>query len=660
MGKCLPKVAAVSLCLLSLTGCVSRGEPGPAFPDSYGPEGQSAASQAPPAVASGTGFGHSPQPTSGWDGFVSAVTDNPVTRTFKSAGQKTVETLSPPQVETTYDPTSLSAGTPKADASMLVSMAQVQESSNNLEAAAQSYEKALQVDKKYVPAMLGLAQVRFRQQRHDEAYQLFSHARKIDPNNLTAMLGQAHYQDTRENMPEATRLYTEATQRHPESAPAWNDLGLCLARQRRLAESQQTLQRAVQLEPSNVLYRNNVATVLVELHRNDEALTHLQQAHGPAAGHYNLGFLLHRRGEDQAAAEQFSMALRVDPQMHAAQQWLDKINSGQENSQRAGRPPLGRSATMMLGPDGKSIALYTKNMSGSPERVAPPEVEHVAKNGPVDVVVEDAPAEVIEEPAKLVKTRAVKTASAARKAAPKSDVLPVSAVEISDDDASLENELPAEVKESAEVKQPAETSKRLRRVRVNWAHESDAENAAKSVEPAIIEAADEVAADAATAAASDEETAATDAPVPNDAHAGDANADAVITEAVSDEEIAPRRIELLQPKLVTGDTSDQSFAPAEDAYQQLTEVQTDLPITTLQPANEQELQLETPPTSDQEAAEQLEPEAGEYADEAGFELEQPEDEGSFIEPAHSDALQTAPQTSSPRVPAERAGWKAIK
>jgi tetratricopeptide (TPR) repeat protein len=465
VGKALPKLAAVSLCLLSLTGCVSRGEPGPAFPENYSPNPQGAGSANPGNTPGTAGFPSAAQESGPWAGFVSAVTDNPVTRTFKSAGQKTAETITPKSHdESEFDEVSLNNPPPKMNAAMHVSMAHVHESSNNLDAAAQTYEKALKLDSKHVPAIVGLAQVRFRQQRHDEAYQLFTQTRKLDPHNLQAMLGQAHYQDTKENMPEATRLYTEATQRHPESAAAWNDLGLCLARQGRLPESQQTLQRAVQLDTSNVLYRNNVATVLVELKRNQEALVHLQQAHGQAAGHYNLGFLLHRRGEDQAAAEQFNMALRVDPSFEPARQWLEKLNSEQANPQRADRPNLGRSAALLRGPDGRNFPLFAKNAKRSKGLIAPPEIERLAtrksaaKGADAETVAAD------DEQSKEAETETMELANSTTEAVDAADaVVPAAAIEISDE-SERESDSAFESKQN-----PAP----IRRVKVNQAYEAE-------------------------------------------------------------------------------------------------------------------------------------------------------------------------------------------
>ena len=42
--------------------------------------------------------------------------------------------------------------------------------------------------------------------------------------------------------------------------------------------------------------------------------------------HYDLGFLMVRVGQPQAASHQFSLALRLNPSLAPARQWLDRLN----------------------------------------------------------------------------------------------------------------------------------------------------------------------------------------------------------------------------------------------------------------------------------------------------------------------------------------------
>ncbi len=146
---------------------------------------------------------------------------------------------------------------------------------------------------------------------------------------MAALLGYAGLKEKTAKPDEAQRLYQKAVEQFPNEPAVHNNLGLFLARQNQHAESARSLSRAVALQPQNPLYRNNLATVLVEMNRIPEAYSHLKAAHGEAGGYYNLGFLLQKKGNTQEAMGYFSAALRADPTMPPAQQWLLKLQDTQ-------------------------------------------------------------------------------------------------------------------------------------------------------------------------------------------------------------------------------------------------------------------------------------------------------------------------------------------
>lgn len=181
---------------------------------------------------------------------------------------------------------------PKATPDFHVAMAQQMESIGNLAGAEAQYHKALELDKQHLVALINLA----------------------------------HLCDRQKRMSEAEGLYLKATKLHPREAAAFNDLGLCYARQHKLAQSQAALSEAVKLDGERKLYRNNLATVLVEIDRPQEALQHLQAVHDEPTAHYNLGYLLANKGDQQLAEQHFRQALRLNPALTAAQTWLDNLH----------------------------------------------------------------------------------------------------------------------------------------------------------------------------------------------------------------------------------------------------------------------------------------------------------------------------------------------
>lgn len=169
----------------------------------------------------------------------------------------------------------------------------------------------------------------------DLAEQQYLQALRAQPNDMAALLGYAGLKEKTAKPDEAQRLYQKAVEQFPNEPAVHNNLGLFLARQNQHAESARSLSRAVALQPRNLLYRNNLATVLVEMNRIAEAYSHLKAAHGEAGGYYNLGFLLQKKGNTQEAIGYFAAALRADPSMAPAQQWLLKLQDAQSLPQYA-------------------------------------------------------------------------------------------------------------------------------------------------------------------------------------------------------------------------------------------------------------------------------------------------------------------------------------
>lgn len=164
-----------------------------------------------------------------------------------------------------------------------------------------------------------------QQGRAAEAERRYQQALKLNPKHLGAMVALARLKDRQDEFQEAVRLYQQAAQAHPDQAAVLNDLGLCYARRKRLSEAAAQLERAVQLSPKEARYRNNLATVLVEMGDVDRAFAHLAAVHGEAVAYYNLGYLMHKKGEPKAAAVLFGKALQVDPSLSEARIWLERL-----------------------------------------------------------------------------------------------------------------------------------------------------------------------------------------------------------------------------------------------------------------------------------------------------------------------------------------------
>ncbi|GAB4132640.1 MAG: hypothetical protein Kow0040_13740 [Thermogutta sp.] len=207
----------------------------------------------------------------------------------------------------TADPTSLSTEA-KPSPRLYVAMAKLHEKSNQFEKAEEQYRRALQMDAKYLDALLGLGRLKDREGDYKEALE----------------------------------TYQRAVKYHPENAAAWNHLGLCLARQGKLSEAADALQKAVNLDPRHELYRTNLAVIFVEAGRTEEALQQLRAVQDEAQAYYNLGYLLQKRGDTTAAARYFNLALQRKPDFEEARQWLETLRTRNDNSLIAEEPRMGR------------------------------------------------------------------------------------------------------------------------------------------------------------------------------------------------------------------------------------------------------------------------------------------------------------------------------
>ncbi len=227
-------------------------------------------------VAPGMGLDNSPQP-SAMQKFGSAVAAVPdkVGSAVKSGATKATSWMAPSSSAAVATTTTSSGGwfskKPEGSAELHVATARMYEKNGNFPAATDEYEKAL----------------------------------KLAPNDSAALLSYGHLLDHQGKLSEATNLYVKAVKANPREAAAYNDLGLCYARRSMINDSLKALSKAVELQPQRELYRNNIATVLVDQHQTDAALTQLRAVESESVANYNIGYLLMQRHQDSVAQGYF-------------------------------------------------------------------------------------------------------------------------------------------------------------------------------------------------------------------------------------------------------------------------------------------------------------------------------------------------------------------
>ncbi len=269
-----------------------------------------------------------------------------IAKSFSSSIKKGMDKLSrvfvlkPPvkrAIKPINDPIALSSKA-KASAKLRVAVAQLHEEAGNYSKAAEQYEKAL----------------------------------RLQPDHLGALLGFARLNDRRGLVDDAERLYRRAVRLHPNDASVYNNLALFHAKNGKFNESVAALKRAIRLEPKNPKYRNNIATVLVEMGRNNDAFEQLRSVHDTAVTYYNLGYLLEKKGQIQAAARHFKVAARLDPSLVQARDKLAKIqNKTDPAAVHVLRPPAGTRLSSRSGPPATGQTLQQPPLSLQPTPRAP-------------------------------------------------------------------------------------------------------------------------------------------------------------------------------------------------------------------------------------------------------------------------------------------------
>lgn len=174
---------------------------------------------------------------------------------------------------------------------------------------------------------LYVAMARFYEEanRFKEAEEQYQRALKESPKDLRALLGYAKLKDRLGLQADALKLYEQAAKAQPQEPSVYNNLAVHFARRGMLREAAEALSRAIQLRPKEIRYRNNMATLLVEMGRPQDAFIQLHAVFDEGVAHYNLGFLLNKKGQTAAAAQEFAAALRCNPSLVQAQQWLERL-----------------------------------------------------------------------------------------------------------------------------------------------------------------------------------------------------------------------------------------------------------------------------------------------------------------------------------------------
>ena len=212
-----------------------------------------------------------------------------------------------------------------------------------------------------------------------EAENEYKRAFQIAPKDLRVLLGYARLKDHMDEPQEALKYYQKAVEAHSDTASVFNNLAVHYARRGMLRDAIGAMDHAVQLRPKEPRYRNNLATLLVEVDRPREAFNQLRAIYDDAVAHYNLGFLLTKRGDRDGAVREFATALRFNPSLTQARQWLDRLNASPVRGPLP--PPIGPMGPELGQPlPARGVPQPSRDELRTASRPASPPIDYDARN----------------------------------------------------------------------------------------------------------------------------------------------------------------------------------------------------------------------------------------------------------------------------------------
>ncbi len=133
------------------------------------------------------------------------------------------------------------------------------------EGAIHSYNKALEIDPKYVPAWTNKGAALGSLGRHEEAIDCSDKALEIDPKDALAWTSKGAALGSLGRYEEAIVCFSKSLEFDPKDARAWGNKGVALSSLNKYREAEQAARVAVNLDPQNTLFLNNWGDILLKL-----------------------------------------------------------------------------------------------------------------------------------------------------------------------------------------------------------------------------------------------------------------------------------------------------------------------------------------------------------------------------------------------------------
>ncbi|MCK6457862.1 MAG: tetratricopeptide repeat protein [Phycisphaerae bacterium] len=172
------------------------------------------------------------------------------------------------------------------------------------------------------------------------AIEQYREALKDDPRSIEAYtrLGIAYNRTQR--FEDAMKMFLRAIEIAPEKAYLHNNLGFSYVLAARYRDAERAFRQALTLRPGYQRARMNLALVLAQTGRNDEALVEFEKVVSRDAAHFNLGLIQAADKRYAAAEESFRTALAINPASPGAAQQLARVTALRRGVGGPGSPTI--------------------------------------------------------------------------------------------------------------------------------------------------------------------------------------------------------------------------------------------------------------------------------------------------------------------------------
>lgn len=195
------------------------------------------------------------------------------------------------------------------------------------------------------PVATNIAYAKFQEsrQQHRGARKHYEKALSHDQKSVDAILGLARLDQIAGIDDRAKRGFQKAVQIAPKNAHAQSALGMYHLSKKQWNPAVSSLRKAMTADPDNTNYRYHLGVAMANTGDTRAAMQYFTTTVGEAVAHYNIGHILHERGQLALAEQHFQQALTIQPGMPQAQQMLkDMSGNGFSNK---GAPVMANGTT---------------------------------------------------------------------------------------------------------------------------------------------------------------------------------------------------------------------------------------------------------------------------------------------------------------------------